>query len=122
MGGELLEAAAGMFVLRRDGGGTAFLGLLVEESHIVHGGRKSFTPRKVPIYRTNSPEGPYSISAMARIARRRAPARSGVQGGLVCPHKRRDVAGALLRATAKRRGGGGGGRGGGFAGPGAAPG
>src|SRR3954468_5782029 len=42
---------------------------------------------------------------MARIARRRAPARSGVQGGLGCPHKRRDVAGALLRATAKRRGG-----------------
>ena len=28
-----------------------------------------------------------------------------MKGGLVCPHERSDMAGALLRATAKRRGG-----------------
>jgi hypothetical protein len=42
---------------------------------------------------------------MVRIVRRRAPARRSAKGGLVCPHKRFDVAGALLRTTAKRRGG-----------------
>ena len=37
MAGELLKPAAGMLILSGDRSGPAFLGLLVEESNVVHG-------------------------------------------------------------------------------------
>jgi hypothetical protein len=40
MGGELLQPAPGMLVLRLDGGRPALFGLLVEETHLVHGAAK----------------------------------------------------------------------------------
>jgi hypothetical protein len=46
MGGELLESAAGVLVLGGDRGGPALLGLLVEESHVIHGGHKARTRRR----------------------------------------------------------------------------
>jgi len=49
MGRELLEPAAGMLVLRRNRGGAAFLGLLVEESHVVHGGQKARVHPRFPL-------------------------------------------------------------------------
>src|SRR5687768_10217088 len=48
MAGELLEAAAGMLVLRGDRGGAALLGLLVEETHVVHAGPKARTRPRFP--------------------------------------------------------------------------
>ena len=51
MAGELLKPASGMLVLRGDRGGTALLGLLVEETHVVHGGGKSLKTGKVPLKR-----------------------------------------------------------------------
>lgn len=48
MAGELLEPAAGMLILGGDRGGTAFLGLLVEETHVVHGGLKARACARFP--------------------------------------------------------------------------
>lgn len=41
MAGELLQPAAGVLVVDADRGGAALLGLLVEETHVVHGCEKA---------------------------------------------------------------------------------
>ena len=46
MGGELLKPAPGVLVLRLDGGVSALFGLLVEETHFIHGGRKAQVPSR----------------------------------------------------------------------------
>ena len=54
MAGQLLKPAAGMLVLRGDRGGSALLGLLVEESYVVHVAPESAASPKVP--RKSRPE------------------------------------------------------------------
>jgi len=48
MAGELLKPAPGMLVLRGDRGGSALLGLHVEETHVVHAGQKAWIFPRFP--------------------------------------------------------------------------